>query len=421
MTVIRELKNGVRVAMDRMENVRSVSIGIWVNTGSVREAANEGGASHFIEHMAFKGTNQRTAEQIAAEMDAIGGSLNAFTSKECTCFYAKVLDEHLPIAIDVLTDITFHATFDSEELERERRVILEEILMTEDSPEDLTAERANTLFFQDDPLARPILGTRESVTAFDRDSLLSYRQAHYTPRNTVVACAGHFDEDALMRLLEEALGLDHSDASALPLVQAYPGGARAECIQKDIEQVHLTLMLPGYARDAADQYPLAVLSNIVGGSMSSRLFQTIREQRGLAYSIYSYPIYYAATGTFALYAGTGESQAVEVVRLMREELDRIRQHGVTQEEVARCKAQLKGSYLLGLEGSGARMNVIGKVALLQNREYREEDTLKHIECVTIDDILRVIPTVLDESQMCASFVGRVEHQRDALLSTLKQA
>ena len=401
MTVIRELKNGVRVVMERMEHVRSVSVGIWVNTGSVREAEDEGGASHFIEHMAFKGTARRTAEQIAAEMDAVGGSLNAFTSKECTCFYAKVLDEHLPLAIDVLSDITFHSTFPEDELEREKHVILEEILMTEDSPEDLTAERANALFFQNEPLARPILGTRESVLAFDRDRLLAYRKEHYTPRNVVVACAGHFDEEALMRLVEEKLDLEASDRCASPLVQRYPGGARAECVQKDIEQVHLTLMLPGFARDVADQYPLAVLSNVIGGSMSSRLFQSIREQRGLAYSIYSYPIYYAATGTFALYAGTGENQAVEVVRLMREELEKLRSEGVTREEFERCKAQLKGSYVLGLEGSGSRMNTIGKVALLQNREYREEDTINSIECVTMEDIRRVIPIVLDESQLCA--------------------
>ncbi len=419
MTIIRELKNGVRVAMERMDHVRSVSIGIWVNTGSVREGDDEGGASHFIEHMAFKGTPTRTAEQIAAEMDAIGGSLNAFTSKECTCFYAKVLDEHLPIAVDLLSDITFHSTFEAEELEREKRVIVEEILMTEDTPEDLTAERANALFFQQDPLARPILGTRESVTAFDRERLLSYRAAHYTPRNTVVACAGHFEEETLLKLLEDKLDLAAPDLAAAPLRQAYPGGARAECVQKDIEQVHLTLMFPGFARDAAGQYPLAILSNIIGGSMSSRLFQSIREQRGLAYSVYSYPVFYASTGTFALYAGTGEAQAVEVVKLMREELARLRSDGVTPEEFERCKAQLKGSYLLGLEGSGARMNVIGKVALLQNREYREEDTLNRIACVTIKDVEDVIPTVLDESQMCASFVGRVEHQRDALLQSLK--
>lgn len=419
MTIIRELKNGVRVAMERMDHVRSVSIGIWVNTGSVREGDDEGGASHFIEHMAFKGTPTRTAEQIAAEMDAIGGSLNAFTSKECTCFYAKVLDEHLPIAVDLLSDITFHSTFEAEELEREKRVIVEEILMTEDTPEDLTAERANALFFQQDPLARPILGTRESVTAFDRERLLGYRAAHYTPRNTVVACAGHFEEETLLKLLEDKLDLAASDLAAAPLRQAYPGGARAECVQKDIEQVHLTLMFPGFARDAAGQYPLAILSNIIGGSMSSRLFQSIREQRGLAYSVYSYPVFYASTGTFALYAGTGEAQAVEVVKLMREELARLRSDGVTPEEFDRCKAQLKGSYLLGLEGSGARMNVIGKVALLQNREYREEDTLNRIACVTIKDVEDMIPTVLDESQMCASFVGRVEHQRNALLQSLK--
>ena len=420
MTVIRELKNGVRVVMERMEHVRSVSVGIWVNTGSVREAEDEGGASHFIEHMAFKGTARRTAEQIAAEMDAVGGSLNAFTSKECTCFYAKVLDENLPVAIDVLSDITFHSTFPEDELEREKHVILEEILMTEDSPEDLTAERANALFFQNEPLARPILGTRESVLAFDRDRLLAYRKEHYTPRNVVVACAGHFDEEALMRLVEEKLDLEASDRCASPLVQRYPGGARAECVQKDIEQVHLTLMLPGFARDVADQYPLAVLSNIIGGSMSSRLFQRIREERGLAYSVYSYPLFYAKTGAFALYAGTGEEQAAEVVRLMRQELADIRENGVTEAEFLRCREQLKGSYILGMESSSAHMNTLGKVALLQNREYDEAETLRRIECVTMEDIRRIVPVVLDETNLCAALVGRVEGQQAALEAALNR-
>lgn len=418
MTKIVKLQNGVRVAMERMEHVRSVSVGVWINTGSVREGADEGGASHFIEHMAFKGTPTRTAEQIAAEMDAVGGSINAFTSKECTCFYAKVLDEDLPLAVDVLLDIAFRASFDPEELEREKRVITEEILMTEDSPEDLTAERANALFFDGHPLARPILGTRESVAAFDRGRLLAYRGAHYIAANTVVACAGHFSEQALLALLEDKLALPDG-APAPQLAGGFPGGARAECLQKDIEQVHLTLMLPGFARESDGQYPLAILSNIIGGSMSSRLFQNIREKRGLAYSIYSYPLFCASTGALALYAGTGGEQAVEVVSLMREELERIRRGGVERAEFERCRAQLRVSYLLGLESSGALMNVIGKTALLQEREYRMEDTLNRIECVTIEDIMRIIPLVLDESQMCASFVGRVDGQRDALLAALR--
>jgi len=419
MTIIQQLPNGIRVAMEKMEHVRSVSIGIWVNTGSVREGDDEGGASHFIEHMAFKGTKKRTAEQIAAEMDAIGGSLNAFTSKECTCFYAKVLDEHLPVAVDVLSDLTFRSDFPEEELEREKHVILEEILMTEDSPEDLTAERASALFFENEPLAKPILGTKESVEAFDRSRLLAYRDKHYVPKNVVVACAGNFDEAELMALLERELTLPASAFCAPPLVQSYPGGARSECIEKDIEQAHITLALPGFARDCTEQYPLAILSNVIGGSMSSRLFQSIRERRGLAYSIYSYPLFYADTGMFAIYAGTGEKQAAEVVKLMRRELRSIREKGITKEEFTRCKAQLKGSYLLGLEGSGARMNAIGKVALLQNREYRQEDTIRNIECVTMEDIERIIPKVLNESNLCASFVGRVEHQRGKLLQALK--
>lgn len=414
MIAVREMPNGIRVVTERMPYVHSVSIGVWVDNGSVREHGSESGASHFIEHMVFKGTKKRTAEQIAVEMDAVGGNLNAFTSKECTCYYAKVLNEHLNVACDILSDIVLHSTFDEEELKKEQGVIVEEILMTEDSPEDLSAEVATTLFFEGDPLADPILGTKQTVTAFTRASLLAYKDKHYLPRNIVIACAGNFEEEALYALVEEKFDMPDQPGAADALKEAYPGGSRIKLVKKDIEQVHISMMMPGFARDTDGQYPLAVLSNIIGGSMSSRLFQLIREQRGLAYSIYSYPTSYTDTGAFCLYAGTGEGQAEQVAQLMLEELERIRRDGVTKEELTRCREQLKSSYALGMESSSAHMNAIGKVLLLQKREYNEAETLSRIECVTMDDIERIIPVCLDTRNLCASFVGRVEPHKQAL-------
>ncbi len=414
MIAVKTMENGVRVITERMENVRSVAIGIWVDNGSVRERGMEAGASHFIEHMVFKGTDKRSAQDIAIEMDAVGGNLNAFTSKECTCYYAKVLDEHLPVACDILSDLVLHSTFEEAEVNKERGVILEEILMTEDSPEDLAAETVVSLFFEGDPLASPILGTKETVSAFTRESLLAYKQRHYLPKNIVVACAGNLQEEALYALVEEkfsdpALSKLADMPGAERLTESYPGGKRVQLVKKDIEQVHIAMSLPGFARDTQDQYPLAVLSNIIGGSMSSRLFQSIREQRGLAYSIYSYPSSYTTTGSFGLYAGTGEAQAPEVTKLMLEELDKIRRNGVTKEELSRCREQLMGSYVLGMESSSAHMNAIGKVLLLQKREYNEEKTLSRIECVTMEDIERIIPVCLNPENLCAAFIGRVDN------------
>ncbi len=414
MILEKTMDSGVRVVMERMEGVRSVSIGVWVDTGSVRERGDEAGASHFIEHMLFKGTSRRSAEQIASEMDAVGGNLNAFTSKECTCFYAKVLDEHLPIAVDLLSDIVLHSRFEPEEIRKEQGVVIEEILMTEDSPEDLVAETSNELFFDGDPLAHPILGTQETVRGFTREDLLSYMDEHYTAANMVVACAGHFNEETLMRLLEQHFDAEPRGSGARPLSQAYPGGRRVRFVKKDIEQVHLNLMLPGVARDSAEQFPLSVLSNAIGGSMSSRLFQTIRERLGLAYSVYSYPMSYTQTGCFALYAGTGEKQAEEVTRRILEEIARVREEGLGEEELVRCREQLKGSWILGMESSGAHMNTIGKLALLQKRVYNEQDTLRRIEQVSEEDIQRILPLCLDTDNLSAAFVGRVESSAPAL-------
>ena len=413
------LPNGIRLIYEKMEHVRSVSMGVWVDTGSVRETQETAGASHLIEHMVFKGTERRDAEQIAIEMDAVGGNINAFTSKENTCFYAKVLDEHLDLVSDVLSDITFHSVFDPEELKKEQGVVLEEILMNEDSPEDLSGEESNMLFFGEEALASPILGTKESVGAFTRESLLAYKNEFYVPNNIVVACAGNFEEQALIDSVTKWFDLAASSRATTPVLQRFPGGKREKFVEKDVEQVHICLTLPGFARDSEGQYPLAVLSNIIGGSMSSRLFQSIREKLGLAYSVYSYPTSYTGTGTLTLYAGTGEKQAKEVLSRMIEELERVRKEGVTKEELMRCRDQLKGSYLLGMESSGSRMNALGKTLLLQKREYSEQETLRRIECVTMEDIERILPVCLDLNQASTALVGRVKKQKNALLEVLR--
>jgi len=414
MILRRTLDNGIKVIGESMDHVRSAAIGVWVGAGSVYEQAGEEGASHFIEHMLFKGTEHRSAKDIAAEMDSIGGNINAFTSKECTCFYAKVLDEHIEQAADILSDIVRYSKFDEEEIQKEKGVVCEEILMVEDSPEDLAHETLAHAYFSGDPLAKPILGTKESVMSFSRDTLLQYMGKHYTPENIVISCAGHFDDEKMMQTLNHYFsGVAHGVKSNT--MQNKPaGGTRLQLVEKDVEQVHICMALPGVALDERLQYPLYVLNNALGGGMSSRLFQKIREQKGLAYSTYSYPSAYRTTGYFALYAGTGEAQAADVISLMLEELHQIKAHGLTKEEFNRSKNQLKGSYLLAQEGTSSRMNALGKAELLLNRLYSEEETIQRIERVTMENIEEIIHHAIDFNNLTAVCVGRVNKQKEKL-------
>ena len=354
-----KLTNGIRVIMEPMDNLRSVSIGVWVNAGSVYETGADAGISHFIEHMVFKGTARRSAADIAAEMDAVGGNLNAFTAKECTCFYAKVLDENLPLAVDMLSDITLHPAIDEQEMEKEKRVVVEEILMSEDSPEDKAFETAGSAYYRGTALASAILGTPETVSAFTRDQVLAYMARRYVTGNMVVACAGSFAPETLLPLLEEAFR-DCPRGEGDMIGEKEPrAGKRWIFVRKDTEQVNACLMLPGFRLDTEENFALAVLSNALGGSMSSRLFQKIREELGLAYSVYTYPMAYRDTGAICLYFGSGEKQAVRTLELALAELDKLRAEGLTEAEFLRSRAQLKGSFLLGMEGSGAHMNAIG--------------------------------------------------------------
>ncbi|NCB31587.1 MAG: insulinase family protein, partial [Clostridia bacterium] len=381
MILTDRLKNGMQVVAEPMEGVRSVSMGVWIAAGPVYEARNEAGISHMIEHMLFKGTQRRPASQIAAEMDGLGGNLNAFTAKECTCFYAKVLDEHLPKALDILQDLVRYSRIDPQDLAREQGVVCEEILMMEDSPEELVHELLGETIYGDTPLSRQILGTQESVRAFLRENLGAYMQRRYRPAHMVLSCAGHFEMPALMDLLNETFGSDGEVAGANGVPGAdMPSSALMERrtfkgAEKDVEQAHICLGFPGFATDTPEQFALLVLNNALGGSMSSRLFQHIREERGLAYSVYSYPTGYSGTGYFALYAGTGEKQSEEVVRLMLDEVRSVREKGITKEEFCRAKEQLKGSYMLGQESTSARSGAIGRSMLLLGTAREEEDVL----------------------------------------------
>jgi len=318
----------------------------------------------------------------------------------------------------MLSDIVRHSRFEEEDIEREKGVVCEEILMTEDSPEDVAHETLSALLYENQPLATPILGTEETVRGFTRDSLLDYMGRHYMPNNTVISCAGNFEPDKLMDTLNACFSGSGTGETKQRKSSLILGGRRFKAVKKDIEQVHLCIGFPGFALDEPGHYPLFVLNNALGGSMSSRLFQSIREERGLAYSVYSYPSSYKDTGYFALYAGTGESTADEVTALILKELEDIRKNGITKEEFLRSKEQLKGSYMLGQESTSARSNAIGKMELLLHKVSTEEEIIRRIEEITLDDVMAIIPKVLDPNAMCASAVGRVDALSEKLRTRL---
>lgn len=411
------LSNGIRVVTERMPSVRSVALGVWVNAGSVFETDRIAGISHLIEHMLFKGTGRRSASDIAAEMDAIGANLNAFTAKECTCFHVKALDEDLETVVDMLADIVFCSTLDPEQMEREKGVVIEEIAMTEDSPEDIVFDRVSEQLFKGTPIESEILGTESTVCALSREDLRDYMAKHYTAENIVISAAGSFEPETLMSLLERYFsdvphGVRH-DAPDVPIRD----GFRAACVKKDAEQINLCLALPGAALGTDAYYAQAVLSNALGGSMSSRLFQRIREERGLAYSVYSYPMAYRGAGSICFYAGCTERQAQEVLDLMLKEIDDVKQNGVTEEEFLRARQQLKGSYLLGMESTMAHMSALGKTELLLEKQYDLEATQDRIESVTIESV-RAIANELFTPKACAfCAVGRIDGIGEALKTT----
>ncbi|KGE17475.1 M16 family metallopeptidase [Paenibacillus wynnii] len=388
------LSNGLRVVMEKIPTGRSVSFGIWVRTGSRNERLENNGISHFVEHMLFKGTDRFSAKDIAEQFDAIGGNVNAFTSKEYTCYYAKVLDEHLPIAIDMLSDMFFRSQMDAEELKKEKNVILEEIAMCEDTPDDLVHDLMCAAAYGDHPLAYTILGLKERLMDMTPDDLRAYMKDQYTIENTVISVAGNIN-DGLIELLEKHFGtFDNHGSSASLTPPDFHGDLRFH--RKKTEQNHICLSLPGVRTGDPLQYAMVLINNAVGGGMSSRMFQEIREKRGLAYSVFSYHSSQADSGLFTVYAGTAPKQTKDVMELTKEMMQELAEKGLSEDELRKGKEQLKGSLILSLESTSSRMNRIGKNELMLGRHHSLDDMIAKIGEVTMEDINMVLNLMFAE-------------------------
>lgn len=399
------LPNGLRVLCEQLPHLRSVSMGVWVKAGSILEREHENGLSHLIEHMAFKGTGRRSAKQIAQEMDAVGGYLNAATSKLCTCYYAKVIDENLPLAADILSDIVRFPAIDPKELDKERNVVLEEISMTDDSPEDVAYDLIASAMFGRQPLGQTILGPRELIASYTREDILAFRARHYSPMNTCVAIAGNFDLNQVKDLMAQRFGDWTGGAGEIFPVNAVNQRPQTLTADKDTEQAHICLGYRGKPLGDADAYPMAVFNSILGGGMSSRLFQRIREESAMAYSVYSAPSAYPHCGDFTIYAAVSPRNVKTVLAQIDEETSRLVREGATQEEFDMAKAQLKGGFILGQESAYNRMNSMGSNMALMNRVITTDETIRRIEAVAPEDVRRVAAETLGGPRSQA-FVGK---------------
>lgn len=404
------LDNGIRIVTHEMADHRSASLGIWVENGSRHESPEQNGISHFIEHLLFKGTERRSAAQIAEEMDAVGGVLNAFTSKEHTCYYAKVLDEDLPLAIDLLTDIFLHSMFDAAEIERERSVILQEISQAEDTPDDYVHDLFSLDFFKDHPLGRPICGRADTVSGFRRDDFLSFFHSRYRPRRVVVSGAGHLRHQELVQALGERLSVVSDPAGEVPR-GALAGETAPEMFAgvfphaKSLEQVHLCLGMAGIHQSHPQRYAAYVLNTLLGGGMSSRLFQEIREKRGKAYSVYSFSSMYKDVGYFGVYAGTGDDAVAEVVELILKELKKMAAGEITDTELRRTQGQLVGSMMLGLESTDSWMSHIARNEIYFGRTISTEQICEGIRSVARADVVELARSVFRPEAMALTLLG----------------
>jgi len=400
------LDNGFTVITERMDHVRSASVGIWVRSGSRHETAPLNGISHFIEHTLFKGTRNRTSREIAVESDAIGGHVDAFTSREVASYYVKVLDEHLPRAFDLLADLITAPLFAQEELDRERNVVTEEIKMVEDTPDDLVHEVFVANFWPDHPLGRSILGTVDTLATFNQEKVADYFSAVYAPRNLVVAGAGNIEHEQFVEMVSRHLGSVKD--RPVNLSAAAPSHAtRRIVLDKDLEQAHLVLGTRCPSMTSEDRYSVHVLNVILGGGMSSRLFQTIREDRGLAYAVYSGVNAYTDAGYLSVYAATSPEQVNDVIRLSVAEFDKIKAEAVTAAELQRAKDQLKVSIMLSLESTSARMSNLARQEIFFGRQSTLDEILERINRVTTDDVQRVAGEIFGSRELAITAVGQL--------------
>jgi predicted Zn-dependent peptidase len=408
---VSTLGNGISLITETMPHVRSVALGVWMGTGSRQEAGEENGISHFIEHMVFKGTASRTAEQIARAADSIGGHLDAFTAKEMVSYNAKVMDRHLPQLLDILSDLVLHPLFDSGDIEKEKSVVLEELKMEADDPEYLVHEVFSGSFWKDHPLGRPILGTRETVKRFSRERVEDYYHRFYVPSNIFVTAAGNLRHEEVLKQIQDRFeGLPAS--GTVPSTTTPSTHARLSLRhKKSLEQVHLSLGVPSYPLPHEKRYAASVLNTVLGGGMSSRLFQNIREKRGLAYAVYSETTPYRDTGCISVYAGTSAESAREVVRLILEEFRRLKDETVTDEELCRAKANLKGSLVLGLESTPSRMAHLARQFMYFGRFFSMDETMAQIDQVTADEVQQTARDFFNPRHVALAVLGNLEGVR----------
>lgn len=401
------LPGGLRVVTETLPTVRSAAFGIWAGVGSRDEDADHAGATHYLEHLLFKGTSRRTALEISAAMDAVGGELNAFTGKEYTCYYARVLDADVPLAIDILSDMVTNSLIEPKDVDAERGVILEEIAMNDDDPTDTVHEAFSAQLFGDTPLGRPILGTVDLINAIAREQIIEHYRARYLPPDLVVAVAGNIDHDEVAEQVRQSFGQVLTGA-AKPAGPRLPGppsqvpvGTGVRLVSRGIEQANLVLGCEGLSRTDDRRFALGVLNAALGGGMSSRLFQEVREKRGLAYSVYSFAAQHSDTGMWGVYVGCLPAKADEVLTICQEEIAKVITGGLTDAELERGKGQLRGSLVLGLEDPSSRMSRLGKSELVYPRLEPVDEILTSIETVTHDDVRRVATEILSQPKALA--------------------
>lgn len=398
------MDNNANVLTEKVAHVRSVSIGFFVDIGSRYETSDINGASHFIEHLMFKGTGRRTPKDIAEELDAVGGQLNAFTTKEYTCYYARVLDEHFDLAVDLLGDMLFESKFDPADIDRERNVIIEEIKMYEDTPDELVHDIFAGSIWRGHSLGQPIIGTADVINSLSRDSLYDYYKTHYNPGRMIVAVAGNINHDVVIDRLRPVF--EKREVKESPRQVNTPATKRQiTCRNKDTEQVHLIVGAPGLKLDHEKIYVMQIINTILGGGLSSRLFQEIREQRGLVYSVYSYHSSYHDTGLFGVYAGLSKQNVDEVLALIFKQVRDIQVNGVKEEELHRAREQLKGNLYLSLENVNTRMSRLGKSQMYLGRVVAPEEIINKVNKVTISDIQELAKEVLDPQGFSLASIG----------------
>ena len=401
------LPNGLTVISEQMQHIRSVSIGVWIKTGSRDEQPKSNGISHFIEHMLFKGSANRSAEAIARQVDSIGGNMDAFTAKECICFNMKVVDEHLPVAMDVLSDLVLHPLFKDEDITREKGVILEEIKMDEDSPDYLVHEIFTQSFFQDHPLGKPILGTRDTVRTFKRTNVVDFYQRCFTPENIIVCAAGNLEHKRFVDLVKKHFGQMKTVKKGKRSSRPKTASRIMLRNKKSLEQVQICLGVPSYPIAHEQRYASYLLNSLLGGGMSSRLFQNIRERQGLAYAIYSDLSPYRDTGCLCVYAGTSRESAAKVVTSVVRELYRLKSETVSAEELRRSKDQLKGSLMLSLESSTSRMSNLARQEMYFDRFFTLDELIERIELVKAEDLRGMAQEFFHTESIAVTVLGNL--------------